>query len=122
MALRRYYLFIKHTKFAKNKKIRPSNEITEDEINYFLNSLRKINGYPKVRDLQKIFHPNLNPVKINILLRYLERSKRLEIDTDGNIVWISHDKNRTNQLSFAEAANISEDFLKYLSTKKDILD
>jgi hypothetical protein len=64
----------------------------------------------------------LNPVKINIILRYLERSKRLEIDTDGNIVWISHDKNRTNQLSFAEAANISEDFLKYLSTKKDILD
>jgi hypothetical protein len=81
-----------------------------------------INGYPKVRDLQKIFHPNLTPVKINTILRYLERSKRLEIDLDGNIVWISHDKDRTNQLSFAEAANISEDFLKYFSTKKDILD
>src|SRR5215472_9540394 len=101
MALRRYLQFIKYTK-SKSKKIRTSNEITEDEINYFLNSLGIINGYPKVRDLQKIFHPNLTPVKINTILRYLERSKRLEIDLDGNIVWISHDKDRTNQLSFAE--------------------
>ena len=75
-----------------------------------------------MRDLQKIFHPNLTPVKINTILRYLERSKRLEIDLDGNIVWISQDKDRTNQLSFAESANISEDFLKYFSTKKDMLD
>ena len=75
-----------------------------------------------MRDLQKIFYPNLNPVKVNAILRYLERSKRLEIDIDGNIVWISDDKNRTNQLSFAEAANISEDFLKYLSSKNDMID
>jgi hypothetical protein len=70
-----------------------------------------------VRDLQKIFRPNLNPIKINTMLRYLERSKRLEIDLDGNIVWISQDKNRSNQLSLAETANISEDFLEYLNKK-----
>lgn len=74
-----------------------------------------------MRDLQKIFHPNLSPIKINTILRYLERSKRLEIDLDGNIVWISQDKNRSNLLSFAEAANISEDFLEYLD-KRDKLD
>jgi hypothetical protein len=70
-----------------------------------------------VRDLQKIFHPNLNPTKINTILRYLERSKRLEIDLDGNIIWISQDKNRSNQLSLAETANISEDFLQYLNKR-----
>ena len=70
-----------------------------------------------MRDLQKIFRPNLNPIKINTMLRYLERSKRLEIDLDGNIVWISQDKNRSNQLSLAETANISEDFLEYLNKK-----
>ena len=74
-----------------------------------------------MRDLQKIFHPNLNPIKINTILRYLERSKRLEIDLDGNIVWISQDKNRSNQLSLAETANISEDFREYLN-KSDELD
>jgi hypothetical protein len=74
-----------------------------------------------VRDLQKIFHPNLNPIKINTILRYLERSKRLELDLDGNIVWISQDKESSNQLSLAETANISEDFLEYLN-KTDKLD
>jgi hypothetical protein len=70
-----------------------------------------------VRDLQKIFHPNLKPIKINTILRYLERSKRLEIDLDGNIVWISQDKNCSTQLSLAETANISEDFLEFFNKR-----
>ena len=74
-----------------------------------------------MRDLQKIFHPNLKPIKINTILRYLERSKRIEIDLDGNIVWISQDKDSSNQLSLAETANISKDFLEYLN-KRDKLD
>ena len=76
-----------------------------------------MNAYPKVRDLQKLLRPTLNPIKIKTILRYLERSKRLEIDLDGNIIWIRQDKNETNQLSLAEAANISKDFLEYFSTK-----
>ena len=76
-----------------------------------------MNAYPKVRDLQKLLRPTLNPIKIKTILRYLERSKRLEIDLDGNIIWIRQDMNETNQLSLAEAANISKDFLEYLSTK-----
>jgi hypothetical protein len=76
-----------------------------------------VNAYPKVRDLQKLLRPTLNPIKIKTILRYLERSKRLEIDLDGNIIWIRQDMNETNQLSLAEAANISKDFLEYFSTK-----
>ncbi|MFZ0512823.1 MAG: hypothetical protein WAM14_14545 [Candidatus Nitrosopolaris sp.] len=75
-----------------------------------------MNGYPKVRDLQKLL-PTLNSVKINMILRYLERSRRLEIDLDGNIIWIRQDKDKANELSLAEAANISKDFLNYFSTK-----
>jgi hypothetical protein len=76
-----------------------------------------VNAYPKVRDLQKLLRPTLNPIKIKTILRYLERSKRVEIDLDGNIIWIHQDMNETNQLSVAEAANISKDFLEYFSTK-----
>jgi hypothetical protein len=76
-----------------------------------------VNAYPKVRDLQKLLRPTLNPIKIKTILRYLERSKRLEIDLDGNIIWIRQDMNETNQLSLAEAANISKDFLEYFPTK-----
>lgn len=76
-----------------------------------------MDGYPKVRDLQKLLHPTLNSVKINAILRYLERSRKLEIDLDGNIIWIRQDKDEANELSLAEVANISKDFLNYFSTK-----
>jgi hypothetical protein len=76
-----------------------------------------VDGYPKVRDLQKLLHPTLNSVKINAILRYLERSRKLEIDLDGNIIWIRQDKDEANELSLAEVANISKDFLNYFSTK-----
>jgi hypothetical protein len=75
-----------------------------------------VDGYPKVRDLQKLL-PALNSVKINTILRYLERSRRLEIDLDGNIIWIRQDKDEANEPSLAEVANISKDFLNYFSTK-----
>jgi hypothetical protein len=76
-----------------------------------------VDGYPKVRDLQKLLHPTLDSVKINAILRYLERSRKLEIDLDGNIIWIRQDKDEANELSLAEVANISKDFLNYFSTK-----
>jgi hypothetical protein len=58
----------------------------------------------------------LDPIKINTILKYLERSGRLQIDLDGNIIWIRSDKEVDN-ISFAEAANISDDFKKYFSIK-----
>lgn len=90
--------------------------MTESEISYFLNKLKEFGGYPKVRELQKLLGYRLDPVKINTILKYLERSGRIQIDLDGNITWIRRD-NQVNQISFAEAANISDDFLQYFSMK-----
>ena len=64
-----------------------------------------------------LLQPTLNLVKINAILKYLERSRRLEIDLDGNIIWISQDKVETNRGRLAEVANISKDFVDYFSTK-----
>jgi hypothetical protein len=77
-----------------------------------------VDGYPKVRDLQKLL-PALNSVKINTILRYLERSRRLEIDLDGNIIWIRQDKDEANEPSLAEVANISKNFLNYFSKNRN---
>jgi hypothetical protein len=60
-----------------------------------------------------------------MILRYLERSKRLETDLDGNIIWIREDNNNTNQVSLAEGANISKEFSDFFykkDTSKDNLD
>ena len=72
-------------------------------------------GYPRIRDLRRILGPRLNLFKINAILRYLERSKRLQTDLDGNIIWIRADNNNANQLSLGERANISKEFLDYFS-------
>jgi hypothetical protein len=96
----------------------PSYEITEEDINYFLKAIRAVEGsYPKIRDLQKLLRPRLDLFKINTILRYLERSKRLETDLDGNIIWIREDSNNANRLSLAERANVSREFLDFLSKK-----
>lgn len=77
-----------------------TNEITDEDSNYFLTTLRKVEGgYPRIRDLRGILEPRLNLFKINTILRYLERSKRLQTDLDGNIIWIREDNNNANQLS-----------------------
>ena len=59
----------------------------------------------------------MDPVKINAILRYLERSKSLEVDLDGNIIWIREEEGKPNQSTLADVANISKDFLNYFSTK-----
>ena len=64
-----------------------------------------------------MLRPSLDPVKINAILRYLERSKSLEVDLDGNIIWIREEEGKPNQSTLADVANISKDFLNYFSTK-----
>jgi hypothetical protein len=61
----------------------------------------------------------LDPVKLNAILRYLGRSKSLEVDLDGNIIWIRQEggEGKSNQSILADVANISKDFLNYFSTK-----
>jgi hypothetical protein len=83
-----------------------------------LTAIRAIEGsYPKIRDLQKLLRPRLDLFKINTILRYLERSKMLETDLDGNIIWIREDRNNANRLSLAERANVSKEFLDFFSKK-----
>ena len=81
-----------------------------------MTSIKKVEGrYPKIRDLQKLLRPRLDLFKINTILRYLERDKRLETDLDGNIIWIREDSNSANKLSLAERANLSKEFLDFFS-------
>jgi len=56
----------------------------------------------------------LNLIKINTILRYLVKSKSLEIDLDGNIVWFRQGKTDPH-LSFVEIANISPEVLEHFS-------
>lgn len=108
-----FVLYIKPRKFSK-RKVRAANEITEDDLNFFMTGIKRYNGYPKVRDLQKILGPKLNLIKINAILRYLVKSKSLEIDLDGNIIWFRQEKTNPH-LSFMEAANISPEVLEHFS-------
>lgn len=81
-----------------------------------MTSIKKVEGsYPKIRDLQKLLKPRLDLFKINTILRYLERDKRLETDLDGNIIWIREDSIIANKLSLAERANLSKEFLDFFS-------
>jgi hypothetical protein len=84
-----------------------------------LTAIRAVEGsYPKIRDLQKLLRPRLDLFKINTILRYLERSKTLETDLDGNIIWIREDSNNANRLpTLAERANVSKEFLDFFSKK-----
>lgn len=83
-----------------------------------MTSIKKVEGsYPKIRDLQKLLRPRLDLFKINPILKYLERAKRLETDLDGNIIWIREDNDAVNQLSLAERADLSKEFLNFFSDK-----
>lgn len=102
----------------RKNKIRSPGEFRDEHLDLFLTTLRKVDGYPKVRNLQKLLAPRLDLYMINTILRYLKNSKKIEIDLDGNIIWIKEQSTK-NQLSIAETANFSQDFMEYYSGKAD---
>jgi len=105
----------------KNRKINkkdPANEIKQEDITLFLSTIQQSKEYTKVRDLQKILRGNLNSIKVNTIFKYLVRSKIIEVDLDGNIIWIK--KTENNQTRFWERASISKDFRKLLLDKNEI--
>ena len=105
----------------KNRKINkkdPVNEIKQEDITLFLNTIQQSREYTKVRDLQKILRGNLNSIKVNTIFKYLVRSKIIEVDLDGNIIWIK--KTENNQTRFWERASISKDFRRLLLDKNEI--
>lgn len=99
-----------------DRKARPANEITEQEVGAFLDAIRNFEGYPKVRDLGKMF-PHLSPFKINVILRYLERGKLIVVDSESYITWVK--KDGPDQLTMADVADISDDLKEYLAGKEE---
>ncbi|HYF99543.1 MAG TPA: hypothetical protein VD815_05590 [Candidatus Saccharimonadales bacterium] len=64
-----------------------------------------------MRDLRGLLAPTLSLDKINAILKYLQRSNRLIIDLDGNIVWIKENNLKENS-KFSETANFSKEFVE----------
>ncbi len=61
--------------------------------------------------------PSLTPLQLNVIIRYLERSGRIIIDSEGYIVWTRNDKDR-DFLTLGELANISKEFRDYFHDRE----
>jgi len=55
--------------------------------------------------------PSLSPLQINVIVRYLERSGEIIVDTEGYIVWTRKDP---EQMMLGEVAELSVDLKEYL--------
>jgi len=53
--------------------------------------------------------PRLSLAKINAILKFLERSKRIIVDLDGNIVWFKQN-NLDEDYQLGDVADFSKDF------------
>ena len=94
-----------------------SNDFSESDVEYFLNKIKEVPQFPKLRDLRKILSPRLTLDKINAILRYLERSHLIIIDLDGNIVWIK-EKNLREDSNLMDVGKFSNEFLEYFGNSK----
>jgi hypothetical protein len=97
---------------------RPVNEISDDDVNFFVHRLEKrleSGEYPKIRELEKMLKPHLSSQKIIAVLGYLQRSRMLEVDLDGNIIWIRRDTSGSVESgTLFDSAIMSEDFRKLM--------
>ena len=88
------------------------NVYSEAEVDYFIDTIKNVKPFPKLRDLRKLLSPVLSLDKINAILKYLERSKQIIVDLDGNIVWVK-DANVKEASNLSETANFSKEFLEH---------
>lgn len=58
---------------------------------------------------------SLDGIKINTILKYLERSKQIEVDHEGNIIWV---KKQKQPCTFADMATMDKNFSDYVKDKK----
>ena len=94
------------------------NEISDDDISFFVHRLEEkleSGEYPKLRELEKILKPRLSSQKIIAALGYLQRSRLIEVDLDGNIIWIrSTASGSVESGTLFDSAVMSEDFRKFI--------
>lgn len=55
--------------------------------------------------------PSLTPLQINVIVRYLEKSGAIIIDTEGYIVWTRKEQ---EHLTLGEVAEISSELKQFL--------
>ncbi|NWG37286.1 hypothetical protein [Nitrososphaera sp.] len=95
-----------------DRKARPANEVTEQEVDEFLAAIRNFEGYPRLRDLGRLL-PSMNTYKITVILRFLERSKAIIVDNDGYITWVRKDK--PDDLTLGDVADMSKELREFLA-------
>lgn len=61
----------------------------------------------------------LNSTQINTIFKYLERSKLIETDLDGNIIWIKKKKIDDHQ-TLGDIINMNEQVKNLLKDETDI--
>ncbi|MDQ3884258.1 MAG: hypothetical protein M3239_02290 [Thermoproteota archaeon] len=81
-----------------------------------MQAIRNFKGYPKLRDLRRIL-PSFTPLQVNVVVRYLERSKTIVIDNDGYLIWMRNED--LGQLTLGEVANMSSDFKELLEKRPE---
>ena len=55
--------------------------------------------------------PSLTPLQINVIVRYLEKSGAIVLDSESHIIWARKDQVR---LTLGEVGEISADLKEYL--------
>lgn len=102
---------------AIDRKARPANEITAQEVDEFLSAIRNFQGeevpYPKLRDLGRLL-PSMSPFKINVILRYLQRLEAIVVDNDGYITWVRDKEGSGQQLTLGDVATMSDELKEFL--------
>lgn len=76
-----------------------------------MQAIKDFHGYPKLKDLGRMA-PSLTPLQINVIVRYLERSGAIVVDTEGYIVWARKER---EELTLGEVAEMSDDIREYLN-------
>ena len=97
-----------------DRKARPANEVTEQEVDEFLEAVNRFEGYPRLRDLGRIL-PSMSDYKINVILRYLQRLGSIVVDNDGYITWTRKERGKES-LTLGDVADLSDDVKKFLNS------
>ena len=106
---------MKQRKKKPDRKARPANEITEQEVEEFLAAIRGFDGYPRLRDLGSLL-PSMSGYKINVILRYLQRLGSIVVDNDGYITWTRQEGGTGKEnMTLGDVANLSDDVKKFLN-------